>query len=177
MSNWTLPELSFDDNWGIYTSGNNYLCSTNDFNNVPVTPPVTDGLVGMYTADSWNGIHWADLSGNDNHVTTFSGTITKLTSGINGRTFIYGDTSSSLKWPAAILPSTYTLFHIAKYNNGVKQRIFTKNGGTQDWFSGFSGNSTVGFSGVAYHNGWLTPIVDCCGSDWVFSTDQNDLYR
>ena len=172
MWSWTLPVLTFNDGNCGYASGNNYICSTNDFNNVPVTPPVTSGLVGLYTADSWNGIRWSDLSGSGNHVATFSGTITKSTSGFNGRTYIYGGTSSSLIWPAAILPSTYTLFHIAKYNNGATGRIFNGNSGN-NWLSGFHGGNT----GVVFHDGWLTPYADCCGKNWVLSTDQNALYR
>ena len=32
-------------------------------------------------------------------------------------------------------------------------------------------------SGVAFHNNWITPRVDCCGSNWVLHTDQISLYR
>ena len=169
---WTPSSLTFNDGGCSYGSGNNYICSTNDFNNVPVTPPVTSGLVGLYTADSWNGMRWSDLSGNGNHVTRFGGTITKSFSGFNDRDYIYGNTGSWLIWPAAILPSTYTLFHVAKYNNGVTGRIFNGNSGN-NWLSGFHGGQT----GVAHHDGWITPEVDCCGKNWVLSTDQNGLYR
>ena len=175
MGGWTLPVLYFNDGTCGYSSGSNYLCSTNDFNNVPVTPPVTSGIVGLYTADSWYGIRWSDLSSSGNHVTNFSGTITKSLSGFNGRSYIYGNTAAWLIWPSAILPSTYTLFHVAKYNNGAKGRIFSGNSGN-NWLSGFN-SSNGGSAGVAYHDGWLTSQVDCCGFNWVLSTDQNGLYR
>ena len=173
MGSWNLPVLTFDDgSFCGYSSGSNYLCSTNDFNNVPLTPPVTSGLVGLYTADSWNGMRWSDLSGNGNHVTRFGGTITKSFSGFNDRDYIYGNTGAWLIWPSAILPPTYTLFHVAKYNNGVRQRIFNGNSGN-NWLSGFHG----GRAGVAHHDSWLTGYSDCCGYNWVLSTDQNGLYR
>ena len=102
----------------------------------------------------------------------FSGTITVNASGLGGRTYLSGTTASKLTWPTSILPPTYTLFHVAKYNNGVKGRIL--NGINLNWLSGFY----AGASGVAYHNGWLTSYtVDCCGYNWVLSTDQNSLYR
>ena len=170
---WTLPVLTFDDGSCGYASGNYYICSTNDFNNAPLSPPITSGLVGLYTADQWNVMRWADTSGSGNHVTRFGGTITKSPSGINGRSYIYGDTGAWLIWPAAILPSTYTFFHVAKYNNGARGRIFSGNSGT-NWLSGFN----LGCAGVAYHDGLLNAAyTDCCGFNWVVSTDQNELYR
>ena len=172
MGSWTPTNLAFNDGSCGYASGNYYICSTNDFNNAPLSPPITSGLVGLYTAEQWNGIRWTDTSGSGNHIISFGGTITKSPSGINGRSFIYGNTGSWLIWPASILPSTYTLFHVAKYNNGVRQRIFNGNSGN-NWLSGFWG----GNSGVAHHDGWLGDVVDCCGYNWVISTDQNGLYR
>ena len=94
--------------------------------------------------------------------------------GLGGRAYLSGANTSVLIWPLSILPSTYTLFHIAKYNviNGARMRIFDSPDAS--WISGFYG----GITGVAYHTGWLTPNnVDCCGYNWVLSTDQNGLYR
>ena len=94
-------------------------------------------------------------------------------SGLSGHSYLSGSTTSVLIWPLSILPPTYTLFHIAKYNviNGARMRIFDSPDAA--WMSGFYG----GVTGVAYHAGWLTPNVDCCGYNWVLSTDQNGLYR
>lgn len=146
----------------------------NDFFDDPLTSPIAFGMVGMYTADSWSGVRWSDVSGNGNHVSNSGGVITKGPSKeLNGYSYIYGGTSTWLIWPQAILPPTYTLFHISKYNNGVKQRIFTGNSGN-NWLSGF----WAGSSGIAYHDGWLTDdSTSCCGYNWVMSTDQNGLYR
>ena len=136
-----------------------------------LAPPVTGGLIGMYSADKWAGSIWFDTSGSGNHLTSFSGTVTTVQAGINGRTYISGTTATSLTWPSVILPPTYTLFHIAKYNNGVKGRIFQASNG--NWLSGF----WWGNAGVAHHNGWLANPVDNFGFNWVLSTDQNGLYR
>ena len=96
---------------------------------------------------------------------------------LGGRAYLSGANTSVLIWPLSILPPTYTLFHIAKYNNagvnGARKRIFTGNSAGSDWLSGF----WEGITGVAYHEGWLTPGTDCCGYNWVLSTDQNGLYR
>lgn len=183
LTSWTLPTLTFSSRYSLSFSGNFYICSTNDFDrdsNVisgtvmqnQILPPITVGLVGLYTASSWkNGLGWIDLSGNGNHA-EFGGTIGTNLSGINGLPYLYGDTNSWLMWPAAILPPTYTLFHIAKHNNGARGRIFR--GFKNNWFSGFH---VYQVAGVAYHDGWLTPIVDTFGYNWGLSTDQNTLYR
>jgi len=53
-----------------------------------------------------------------------------------------------------------------------RSRIFDGIG--TNWLSGFHAGDT----GVAYHNGWVTPSTgDLHGNDWVFSTDQRSLYR
>lgn len=137
-----------------------------------VQPNWGKGIVGYYTGESWKNTQWNDLSGAGNHVTSITGNIVVNSNqfGAN-RSFISGDTSSRLKWPVAILPSTYTMFHVAKYNNGTRGRIF--DGSNINWLSGFwSGNA-----GVAFHNAWLTPQNDPHGYDWVLSSDQNSLYR
>lgn len=132
-------------------------------------PPVTSGMVGLYTGESWTGTQWSDVSGSGNHVTTVGGTVT--TSTLNGLTSLTGTTTTSMTWPTAILPSTYTLFHVTRYNGSNFQRIFQGSGA--NWLSGF----WQGRSGVAHHNGWITQIINVHGTNWVLSTDQNALYR
>ena len=89
--------------------------------------------------------------------------------------FLYGPTSASITWPTGILPSTYSMFHLAKYqkvSQGNNKRILQ--GLTTNWLSGFWN----GLSGVAYHNGWITQSASSAhGTNWVLSTDQNSLYR
>ena len=88
---------------------------------------------------------------------------------------LYGPTTASLTWPSGILPSTYTMFHLAKYqkpSRGNNRRILQ--GTVGNWLSGFWG----GYSGVAWHGSWITQnSLSAHGTNWVLSTDQNNLYR
>lgn len=138
-------------------------------------PPVTSGLVGLYTGESWNGTQWTDLSRGGNHATLIKGTITD-TARLNSLKVLAGGRNDGIQFPTAILPSTYTLFHVARYSlSGIYQaRIF--DGVANNWFSGFH----AGRAGVAYHgdgSGWVTEVVDLHGFGWVLSTDQKNMYR
>jgi hypothetical protein len=139
------------------------------------TPPVVDGLVGLYDFESWTGNQWSDISGNNNHATSTTGTISTPTISGNGSSLsidtLQGATNSGIRFPAAILPSTFTLFHLARYTGGTRRRIF--DGVGTNWLSGFWG----GNAGVAFHDGWITGQTDTHGNNWVISTDQNSLYR
>jgi hypothetical protein len=134
--------------------------------NPNLSVPVTSGLVGRYDASSWASPTWTDRSGNGNNATLSRGTVS--TTG----TYIFGSTTAGISFPTAILPSTYTMFHIARHTGPAnRQRIFQ--GQTTNWLSGFS---SIG-SGIAYHNNWITAQSDLYGTGWVISTDQNSLYR
>jgi hypothetical protein len=137
------------------------------------------GLVGWYTGDSYNATDkvWYDISGNANHTNGSQGSPTKVTfsGGVQNAyksfSVVSGSTSDALVWPTAILPTTYTLFHVARYAGGTEARIFS--GYTTNWLSGFwSGNS-----GVAFHQGWITDQTDHFTTNWVLSTDQNSYYK
>jgi hypothetical protein len=136
-------------------------------------PPVTSGMIGLYTGESWTGSQWTDLSGSGNHATTSTGTIS--TTSLNSLTALAGGTTAGIRFPSTILPSTYTLFHVARYNGASRGRIIDGFGGP-NWLSGFHSNK----SGVAYHGdagSWVTAINDLHGNAWVLSTDQRNLYR
>jgi len=129
--------------------------------------------------DSYNATDkvWYDISGNANHTNASKGSPTKVTfsagSSNSYKTFsvVSGSTSDGLTFPSAILPGTFTLFHVTRYIGGAKKRIF--DGYSGNWLSGFwDGNS-----GVAYHEGWITDQTNHFGNNWVLSTDQNSLYR
>lgn len=158
----------------VYQSGYDVLDPLNLVNNS--TLPPLPGIVGWYTGDSWTGTQWSDVSGANNHVTTVGGTISVGTIPNTNIKYLYGFASNtaSLQWPAAILPSTYTFFHVTKYNGNLRKRIFTS---SINWLSGHWSGS----AGVAYHTnntGWLTPSgTDIHGNNWVISTDQNTKYR
>ena len=135
--------------------------------------PITNGLIGWYRGEEWNGTSWPDRSGNGNNVTSIYGTVKS-----QGR-FIYGRTNDYMVFPSAILPSTYTLFHVAKYNGPTRRRIFCAESavgdGSKNWLSGFWGGRT----GVAYHMDWLTQNATTIFplSEVLISTDQKSLYR
>lgn len=138
-------------------------------------PPVA-GFIGWYTAGSFSGTTWNDLSGNGNHASVSRGSVSVITTTGNGATATFqtlqGAVSDGILFPAAILPSTYTLFHVTRYTGLSNQRIITGTG--NNWLSGFWN----GYSGVAFHEGWLTQSGSSIhGTNWVLSTDQNSLYR
>jgi hypothetical protein len=141
-------------------------------------PSNISGLVGWYLPENWTGSQWTDASTAGNHVTAYEGTInyTASHSGSSvgaSATFpvIYGNTAAELNFPSAILPSTYTLISMTRYNGSTKGRILDGQNG--NWLSGHWSGS----SGVAYHNGWLTTQTNRHGSNWVIGVDQNSLYR
>jgi len=128
--------------------------------------PINYGLVGWYKGEAWNGTSWPDLSGNGNDCTVTRGTINK------SDRYIYGGTGDGIQFPDGILPSTYTLFHVARYNGSTKERIFDGTAG--NWLSGFHGSK----AGVTYHGYWLTATTTNFPVDQILiSTDQRDLYR
>lgn len=83
----------------------------------PPPPPITDRLIGWYTAHSLTALTWRDLSGAKNgaavsgNVTFVRGSGTDL---LNGQPHLQGDNASSIAFPAGILPVNYTLFHVAR---------------------------------------------------------------
>ena len=129
------------------------------------------GLVGLYTADSYEDKVWKDTSGKSNHTIKTNGNPIKKTGVLNGLSVIQGGVEDGFVFPTTILPSVYTLFHITKYNGDKKGRIVSSVSG--DWLSGH----WAGRSGIAYHESWLAAYEDHHQSNWVLSTDQNNLYR
>lgn len=150
----------------------------------PPTPPVTAGLVGWYTA---HGLEPAinrlrDLSGPNNHATTV-GVVTHNTGFtspdiLNGQPHLRGNTTASIIFPSAIMPVTYTLFHVTRYTGPARQRIVTSRN-----INHISGHWR-GRSGLAYQLAlsWITPESitlpgQLHGDDWVLSSDQPGVYR
>jgi len=175
-SNITLATTDTARNTSISNTNGNLTCSApfgNIINtNVPLNTVI--GRFGWYTGDSWTGTQWTDLSGNNNHVTTFSGTISKTAFPNSTLTYLSGSTTASITWPTSVLPTTYTLFHVTRYNGATRQRILTSASGGTNWLSGH----WQGISGVAHHNTWITQSsVDIHGNNWVISSDQNNTYR
>lgn len=153
----------------------------------PHIPFWRNGLYGAFFAENWQGsgttYPWLDMSGMGQHVSTTSGTINAITTsptdvvGGAGTSILTGTTTSTMTFPTSILPSTYTILHVTRYNSSTNRgRIYTllnSPTNTINWLSGHHG----GRSGVAHHNGWITALTDFHGNAWVLSTDQNALYR
>jgi len=141
-----------------------------------VEPPVGSGLLAVYTGESWSttGGGWLDAYG-ANHATTVTGTVVKTATGINGRAYLSGGyNTSTLQFPSAVLPSTYTLFSLSKYNGAVKGRVLTAPYPPTNWLTGHYS----GVAGVAFHDGWVADTVfSGIGSNWLLSSDQNTLYK
>ena len=134
--------------------------------------PVTSGLIAKYSGESWNGSTLVDETGGTYNSSAATGTINVGANGLNGsKTYLYGNTSSGIRLPVGILPTTYTMFHIIRYNFGARQRIIDSVAG--NFLSGFWNTTT----GSAYHNGWITSYgTDRHYNTWVLSTDQNSYY-
>lgn len=133
------------------------------------TLPVKDGLLVQYSGDHIRKDTIIDESDNNLNATT-AGNITTFKH--IDHTAIAGDTDTYVLFPSVVLPPKYTMFHIAKYNGGTKNRIF--NGRSDNNFlSGFWG----GRSGVAHHGKWISSENDKHGSEWVQSTDLLNRYR
>ena len=145
-------------------------------------PPITQGLVGYYTADTYNptsqrwpdhatsnaAVHWARGASYDSSVSQ----VTQLQLEPSSR-FIVGTSSSVLLFPDAILPQEYTLFYIASYSGPSRRRIFSTLDNTK--LSGFFN----GKSGVAYHRDtWITlENVDVHGSFFFMASDRCNSFR
>ena len=143
--------------------------------NLSPLPPLTSGLVGYYTGNSFQQSPvktWIDLSGAGNNVTAITGTV--AVNQVAGQTtYISGTTDTKLTFPVTILPPVYTLFHVAKYNGPNQQRILQ--GVATNWLSGFC----YGCAGVAYHGdgcGWISSTINTL-TGWVLSTDRSNSYR
>jgi len=66
--------------------------------------------------------------------------------------------------------SSYTVFTITRYTGQNKNRMI--NGIESNWFSGHHG----GFSGVAYHEAWISANVDVHGNNFFIGTDVASSY-
>jgi hypothetical protein len=149
----------------------------------PLSVSVSQGLIAMYTADSWRPAEspttasWLDLSGAGNHVTEIRGTPISVARPVGAPAYIYGNTTASMGFPEGILPSAeYTLFFVARYNGANRGRILQ--GVSTNWFSGFYPHP-VGRAGVAYHGGceWIANVDDKHGFDWVIGADRSNSFR
>jgi len=145
---------------------------------VPVTIP---GLVGWYDYGSYAAGTWTDKSGSGNNASSAVSSPSTGTTSAHGSSmtlnrllfaFTGGVAYNDMVFPTAILPATYTLFHVARQTNVSNNRIFA--GYDQNWLSGWwAANMHQGF-----HQGWLTTAGGTAtDSNWHYTTDQNSLLR
>ena len=147
-------------------------------------PPVLSGLIGLYTPQSFSVTDnvWVDLSDAGNNVTA-TGVVSVAVSSTGAPLFIWGTRSSSLMWPASVLPTDYTFFHVTRYLSGNKggsfrDRIY-QSAGSESSLSGFY----KGKVGGAHRGSWLgvEPNAKTYGSDYgwnfVLSTDRRNSFR
>jgi len=123
-------------------------------------------LVAWYTAESYSMTSnlWRDITGNGYHATTANV--------LMGPDYVWGGTTATVLFPVGVLPATYTLMHIMRYNGANHQRILEASVGGQNWLSGFWN----GQSPVAYHEGWVTTSsspVSGTVTPWHIMTDRN----
>lgn len=143
--------------------------------------PIQSGLFACYRADEYDPTNrlWPDSSGNNRDITSDLITASAPTqrtkaAGTFGASesfpVVQGTRTQGLKFPSDVLPSNYTLYHVARYN-GTESRIF--DGNDFNWLSGF----WAGYAGVSYHNGWLTSTSDYHTTNWVLSSDKKGSYK
>jgi len=120
---------------------------------------------------------WMDSSGSNGSTRVLSGSTAQIvdapaTNG-NSKTFKTLQGATTDRITLADLPTNYTLFHVARYNNGTKGRLITAS--SVNWLSGFYN----GASGVSHHNWWMTPEsgVISDSNKWLLSSDQLKNYR
>ena len=135
-----------------------------------------------YEAINYNPLTkvWIDSSGNAHNTQagriTGQPTLVTTVENQNSSTLsfkaVQGTTSDSLRFDNPIFnDGNYTLFHVSRYSGNSKGRIITTD--YSNWLSGHWNNN----SGVAYHNGWVTPVQNLHDTDWLISTDYEYNYR
>ena len=152
-------------------------------------PPTTTGLIAMYTGESYTNGVWADITGNGNNATVAGGNVAVIKSGLNGtRAYLIGTSATTVTFPSTILPSTYSLMHVARYEPTGSTFGNILAGATSN--AGFLSGFWNGLTGCAYHNGTVamttgTALVDWAvtnggsnyGKNWLLSLDTNTTYR
>lgn len=134
----TPTNLETRGNWNI--AEQHYLNLNNSWANIS---PVMSGLVGYYTADTFTSTEWKDISGNNNHasVSGSPSVVSVSPSYGSSKSFnaVQGTYADSIIWPTAILPSSYTMFYVARYNTANSSTAATIRNSN-------NGSSTSGFS-------------------------------
>lgn len=159
-----------------------------------VDPKKVAGLVGHYTADSFDEREnvWKDTSGKDNHADEVRGEPEIVEE--NGVKFLMGSSSSGIRFPTAVMTNgrKYTFIAIAKYNSVTGGgRIFDGYGNGANYLAGYhwkwpwshrSRGNKGGFGGAHRSGvGWIAhldnPITDDNVDHWMITVDQKLSFR
>ena len=135
-----------------------------------IFPNDISGLSGRYTTNSFDPDirEWRDVSGKENDITIFKGTVKKSSD------FVHGTTNDGMKLPTSIFgdENKYTFFWVARYNGATTKNIFE--GVNNDWLSGFYDGKTA----QAKHGEWITDEMSTSGLySWVQGTDAPNKFR
>ena len=170
-----IPDNSCDCNDGYVGSSCYYsdatTCSGHGAVDVEVLSNFSQSLWGHWHASDFDvsAGAWGDTSGagRDAHVTR--GNVSKV-GDASGSVYLEGGTEDGITFPEGSIPSTFTIFIVARYTPGAaaRQRIFGTSG---NWLHGFHG----GESGVAYYEGWKTSgSTDYAeGDEWMVVGGRN----
>ena len=99
----------------------------NNLWNKSYTLPVTSSLYAWYDYASWDNTNkiWYDKV-NTYHAASTGAVTTSSVSG-NGSSVtintVYVPTAAGIQWPTQVLPATYTMFHLCRYNGTYNGRI------------------------------------------------------
>lgn len=137
----------------------------------PVASFVSSNLIGWYTGNSWTGTQWNDTSGFGNHATVTRGNPGNASVTLNGLPVMSGSTADGIRFPSNILPASYTLFHVSRYNGATTKRIF--DGVDVNAYSGFYNSG----SGRAYHANQGSITNPNLGNAWILSSHTNTTYK
>lgn len=147
------------------------------------SPKEIPNLVGWYTADSWQGDKWGDLSGQENTATEVNGEPQVEAEEGSDLKFLAGGKEDGVKFPVEAMTSgkKYTLFHVARFGSTDQYgRIF--DGTTNNFLSGYIGHNNAPITGTAHRTGsgwishWVAPGVEDV-KKWNVSTDQKHTFR
>ena len=125
---------------------------------------------------------WIDKSGNNNTgelvvntgIQLFDGTDTSNTElYLNGQPSVTGTYQTQITFNVELNPAAHTVFNLAKYRIGSAYKARILQGNTHNSLFGFWGAR----SGIAHYNYWITAYNDVFGTEWVLSTQQEQLYR
>ena len=130
---------------------------------------------GAYSAAEFDDNTLIDLSGNGRDATVTAGSVSVRTASANGAsngaTVLAGGTSAKVLWPVGIIPATFTICSVTRYDDtgpsNFKRILQAHN---------FMHGQHEGYRGIAYYgDGWKTPWQKSTGTltDWLVMCGTN----